>query len=156
MVYYNPTFYTHHKFQAHDFFEPQPNKETSVFLLKQIVHDWSDRYAGKILQRLRDAATPNTKLVVIDSIIPYSCAVDDSSIPGFEYPRAPAPLLANLGAANILPYIVDMSMNMQFNALERTIDHMKELLMGAGWRLQRVYTVDLLGGYLPHIVGVPM
>lgn len=125
-----------------------------MFLLKQIVHNWSDRYAGRILQQLRDAATPNTKLVIIDSIIPYSCPGNDTSVTGFEPTQPPAPLLANMGAANMLPYIIDLAMYVHFNASERTIDQMKELLEGAGWRLVRVHSVDSLGGYLPQLVSV--
>ncbi len=69
----------HDKFNVnpleHDFFEAQPIKNPSVFLLKNILHDWSDKYAKKILMRLRAAAGPDTRLVTRDTIIPYSCQV---------------------------------------------------------------------------------
>ncbi|EIM79956.1 S-adenosyl-L-methionine-dependent methyltransferase [Stereum hirsutum FP-91666 SS1] len=38
------------KLQGHDFYTPQPVKGASVFLLKQILHDWSDSYAITILK----------------------------------------------------------------------------------------------------------
>ena len=60
---------------AHDFFEPQPIKGPAVYLLKYILHDWPDAYAKKILQHLRDAASQETRLVVMDRIIPYACRI---------------------------------------------------------------------------------
>ncbi|KAG6898618.1 hypothetical protein C0993_005645 [Termitomyces sp. T159_Od127] len=60
-------------FTPHGFFTPQPVANASVFILKQILHDWSDPYCVPILKELRAAATPETKLVVVDSIIAYAC-----------------------------------------------------------------------------------
>ncbi|KAF8577502.1 S-adenosyl-L-methionine-dependent methyltransferase [Ramaria rubella] len=92
------------KLQAHSFFEPQPEQNASIYLLKQIAHDWSDKYCIKFLTRLRESAMPSTKLLLMDSIMPYSChdpaADSSSSIPGVVSREAPAPLLANFGAVN--------------------------------------------------------
>ncbi|KAJ7852947.1 O-methyltransferase-domain-containing protein [Mycena olivaceomarginata] len=45
--------------EVHDFFEPQPRRETAVFLLRWVMHDWADPSAVRILKHLRDAATPS-------------------------------------------------------------------------------------------------
>ena len=90
------------EFVGHDFFEPQPKlfKPADVFLLRFIVHDWSDKYAIKILRHLREAATMDTKLVVIDVIVSHTCKSDTGSVnPKISAP--PAPLLQNWGEANI-------------------------------------------------------
>lgn len=96
----------------HDFFEPQPQKSAAVYLLKQILHDWSDEYCVKILTQLRVAAAPKTKLVLMDSIMPFAChdpGTDiKSGIPGAVPREAPAPLLANFGAVNEMGYNADI------------------------------------------------
>ena len=92
--------------QAHDFFEPQPVKNADVFLLKQILHDWADPEAIKILQQLRAAAQPHTKLILIDNVTQHACAFDPereeiARIPGAVPNEAPAPLLANYGPTRV-------------------------------------------------------
>ncbi|OCH93183.1 S-adenosyl-L-methionine-dependent methyltransferase, partial [Obba rivulosa] len=143
------------RFEVHDFFKEQPIKNASVFLLKQIMHDWSDRFASNILKQLRSAATPETKLVLIDNIMPYACRADGLSVPGAKSSDVPEPLLPNMGGAGILPYCFDLSMYVHFNATERTLGHLQKLLDGSGWKLSRVYPTDSLGSYLPQVVAVP-
>lgn len=81
-----------------------------------IIHDWSDKYAVKLLKNLRAAAGPNTKLVLIDSIVNYACeAPNNSGILGTESAeKVPAPLLPNLGGANLLAYEVDIVVSEPF------------------------------------------
>lgn len=94
---------------VHDFYAEQPVKGATIYLLRAIIHDWSDKYCLRILRRLREAAAPTSRLVVVDTILPYACAEDGvSSIPGAEKPRLPAPLLPNGGHANIIPYMMDL------------------------------------------------
>ncbi len=96
---------------VHDFFDSQPQTDASIFFIKNVLHDWSDKYSSKILKRLRDAATSNTKLVVLETIIPYACHETEDSgdgISGAVPVKAPSPLLANWGAANDLAYVIDM------------------------------------------------
>lgn len=100
---------------AHDFFQPQPQKNASVFLLKQITHDWSDEYCVKFLTRLWDAATPTTVLLLVDSVMPFAChdpsGDDDKGIPGAVPREAPPPLLANFGAVNEMAYNADIDVS---------------------------------------------
>ncbi|KAJ3555091.1 hypothetical protein NM688_g2768 [Phlebia brevispora] len=128
------------KFQAHDFFTPQPVKEPAVFMLRHILHDWSDKYALIILKQLRAAAGPHTQLLVIDYTVQYAC-VDASTrdIPGTEIQLPPAPLLANQGAAGAMPYYVDVHMMGMANGIERTVPHFQKLFEQAGWRLSQVF-----------------
>ncbi|KAG5221429.1 S-adenosyl-L-methionine-dependent methyltransferase [Salix suchowensis] len=120
---------------VHNFFEPQSQKGAAVYLLKQILHDWSDEYCVKILSQLRIAAVPKTKLVLMDSIMPFAChdpsANTKSGIPGGVPREAPAPLLANFGAVNEMGYNADID--------ERTITHFDELLGSTGWKAVKVY-----------------
>ena len=93
----------------HDFFTPQPVKDASVFLLRNIIHDWPDKYCLQILRHLRDAAAPHTRLVIVDSLVSYACE-DDSlkGIPGAERPIPPKPLLPNKGHAATIAYHADI------------------------------------------------
>ncbi|KAJ7067487.1 S-adenosyl-L-methionine-dependent methyltransferase [Mycena amicta] len=132
--------------QAHDFFTNQPQKHATVFLLKQVMHDWSDEYCVKILNTLWDAAVPNTTLLLLDSIVPLAChdpAADASgpqAIPGAAPSKeAPPPLLANYGATNDMPYNADFAMFLLFNSQERTVMHFQELLASAGWKIVKVH-----------------
>lgn len=106
-------------FPATDFFGEQPELPATpdVLLLRQIVHDWSDKYAVKILSQLKKSAGPNTKLLIVDCVVDYAC--DSSSLGDLPAPPpVPAPLLPNLGAANLLTYSVDLVVSM-FRSLHK-------------------------------------
>ncbi|KAF8510927.1 O-methyltransferase [Hysterangium stoloniferum] len=143
------------RLQVHDFTTPQPIKDASVFLLCKILHDWSDRLAIPILRHLRNAATPETKLVVVDHIIPYACldTSPNQTIPGAMVPAAPYPLLANMGQASARAYLTDIQMLVAFNAQERTLGHFVELFRKSGWSLVRVYGSHSFG--MKQLVALP-
>ena len=110
------------QFIGHSFFEPQPKlfKSADVFMMRYIVHDWSDKYAIQILRHLRDAATMDTKLVVIDAIVSHTCkSVTDSVNPKISAP--PVPLLQNWGEANIQIQNISVSVSFpRFNLIQLT------------------------------------
>jgi hypothetical protein len=62
------------KLQTHDFFTPQPVKNAAVFFLRYVLHDWPTEKAKLILKALRLSATPNTKLILLENIVPYAVA----------------------------------------------------------------------------------
>ena len=90
-----------------DLFQEQPSLPATpdVFLLRQIVHDWPDKYAINILSHLRKVAGQDTKLLIVDCVVDYAC---DSSLNSIPSSALPAPLLPNLGGANLLTYSVDV------------------------------------------------
>lgn len=106
---------------AHDMFTPQPEalRAPDLFVLRGILHDWSDTYAMKILKHLRAAAGPRTQLLIIDSVLRYACPPDPQRTETFKVPKLvepPAPLLANMGGAASLHYAYDIvvSSNYQY------------------------------------------
>ncbi|KAL1670094.1 O-methyltransferase-domain-containing protein [Schizophyllum commune] len=126
--------------ESHSFFEPQTPRDVSVFLLKQILHDWSDPYCAKILTHLRTAATPGkTKLVIMDSCLSLACRepldAQFKDIPGALPHEAPEPLLPNYGPANDSGYLQDLVMLLSFNSQERNLRQFDTLLRGAGWKI---------------------
>ncbi|KAK9775323.1 putative O-methyltransferase domain-containing protein [Seiridium cardinale] len=68
-------------FEIHDFFTPQPVRPQGwedqgrgdVYLLRQILHDWGDEEAIKILRHLASAlerSGPDARLIVMDTVLP--------------------------------------------------------------------------------------
>ncbi|TFY51548.1 hypothetical protein EVG20_g10950 [Dentipellis fragilis] len=148
------------KFESHDFFKPQPKRDVSVFLLKQILHDWSDEYSAKILKRLREAANAKTKLILVETIISYACrqpsSDDDKRIPGAVPIEAPEPLLANFGAVCEMGFHGDMTMLVLYNGQERTFHHLQRLLRETGWAMKVIRRNQRDSTFLQGIETVPI
>ena len=111
--------------QAHNFFSPQPIKDADIFLLRYILHDWSNKGAIGILRRLREAAIPGrTKVVVIDGVLQHACKFDRKKIRGAEdivfegsntKNQPPSGLLPNLGRAQARNYCLDLTYGLQLH-----------------------------------------
>jgi hypothetical protein len=88
-------------------------------LIQSVLHNWPDTSAQTILRKLRDAATPDTKLLIAGYIIPLSCHLSDNSKVEREHDVViegasdvpPFPLLPNMGEANTFAYRQDMSVS---------------------------------------------
>ena len=57
-------------FAEHDFFTQQSVKGADVYLLRWILHDWSDKYAIKILRALIPGLKSGSKIVLQEHILP--------------------------------------------------------------------------------------
>nr|GAT50375.1 predicted protein [Mycena chlorophos] len=162
---------------AHDFFAPLPSDfhgtTMSAFLLRCIIHDWPDALALKILRNLRAAAHPSMHLVVVDVLLPYTCADTHlgCEIPGASRPPAPEPLLPNGGAARNMQYFLDfqvrfvasnpvdwlraaVQMYVLGNCQERTLGHFVSLAAQGGWKVVQVYHIR--GSAFSQCVAVPL
>ncbi|TDL27010.1 S-adenosyl-L-methionine-dependent methyltransferase [Rickenella mellea] len=127
--------------QSIDFLAGQPVKNASVFLMRMILHDWSDDLCHVILKHLREAATPSTKLLLVDNLMSFACpdTSPTTTIPGGASEPPPPPLLANYGHASAFLHMIDLQMLTALNGQERTLVHLAKLLEGAGWKLTKVY-----------------
>ncbi|KAI0695020.1 S-adenosyl-L-methionine-dependent methyltransferase [Cytidiella melzeri] len=132
--------------QEHDFFTPQPIKGPAVFMMRCILHDWSDDYAIKVLRQLRSAAATTTQLLVSDGIKSYACSPPEqtNSIPGVTRDPIPPPLLANRG--NMLNML---------NSTERTVNQFEKLFEKSGWKLARVHFAGGVVSQGSKLVAVP-
>ncbi|KAL5492808.1 hypothetical protein ACEPAI_4256 [Sanghuangporus weigelae] len=148
-------------FIATDFFKDQPTLPgpPDVFLLRWILHDWPDKYAIKILKNLRKAAIPGkTKLVIVESIMDYAC--ESEGVPVREAITAPAksppaPLLPNLGGANMLSYAIDIVVTTNLNAGERTIQGFIDIIEASGWKFSHIQRLSGNKMFWPSIVAEP-
>lgn len=57
-------------FKAHDFFREQQVLGADVYLLRLVLHDWSDKYARLIIKALIPALKPGARIVINDRVIP--------------------------------------------------------------------------------------
>ncbi|KAK7013997.1 S-adenosyl-L-methionine-dependent methyltransferase [Favolaschia claudopus] len=141
-------------FQAHDFFSPQPANIISmiatapqtIFLLKQILHDWSNEYCVKILEQLSAAAAAGgkvgtAKVLLFEAVLPLGVQAEGEE-GGEEKEKM---LLPNYGG-NELDYAGDFAMFLLFNAQERTEPQFSDLLARTGWELRAVHRQTGLGG----------
>ncbi|KAF9254801.1 S-adenosyl-L-methionine-dependent methyltransferase [Marasmius fiardii PR-910] len=137
------------EFQEHNFFERQPICDASVFYLRRILHDWSNKYGKLILQELHKVATPETKLMVAERILHPACAdpINDEGkgVLGYHYTTAPRPLLANFAAVHEIAYMTDITMMALVNGQDRTISELEDLLRSSGWRILNVQVGDERG-----------
>jgi hypothetical protein len=94
------------------FFESVPGGG-DAYILKNIIHDWSDEEAVQILRNVRTAAGPRATVLLIELVIPKH----DRDFPGKW---------------------VDLEMLLNLGARERTAAEYRELLSRAGFQMTRV------------------
>ncbi|KAL9072015.1 MAG: hypothetical protein Q9157_005248 [Trypethelium eluteriae] len=112
-------------FMAHDFFTEQPVRGAAVYLLRNILHDWSDKYATKILKALVPALTKESIILIMDQILPEPGAVSHSQ---------------ELSVRSF-----DLAMLALSNGKERDKEDWENLLMKVDKRLVIVKTTKPLG-----------
>jgi 6-hydroxytryprostatin B O-methyltransferase len=115
-----PTLLDRLTFQPHDFFTAQPTTHASVYLLKWILHNWSDDDARRILTPLAQAMGPDSKILVVDIVMPEHGVLD-------------------LFAENVLRQM-DLGMWAMLNGVERDLAQWRELFeaVEGGLEIERV------------------
>ena len=63
------------QFTEHDFFQEQPIKYADVYLMRWILHDWSDKYAIKIVRALIPALKPGARIILNEFVLPPQAVV---------------------------------------------------------------------------------
>ncbi len=95
-----------------DFFDGVP-PGADIHVLKQIIHDWSDKECITILRNCHQALKPNGKLLLVEMVIP-----PDNS-----------PSIAQA---------MDLNMLVLLTGKERTESQYRELLAAGGFKMERV------------------
>jgi O-methyltransferase domain len=99
-------------FEPGDFFESVPSG-ADVYVLLQILHDWSDEDATGILRSVRRATADDSRLIVLEDIVP-------------EEAESGGPLL------------LDLQMLVILGGRERTEAEWRRLLAGGGFDVERI------------------
>ncbi|TFK37922.1 O-methyltransferase [Crucibulum laeve] len=141
------------KLETHDFFEPQPIKGVSAFIVKQVLHNWPSTYIKKLLSRLREAASKDAVLIIIDNVLPYACRVAENE--RTDAKEEPEPLLPNYGAVCNSAYTLDMMMMFYFNSQEPTIKQLTDLLTSTGWKIVKFRSIDPRSHFLKSVEAIP-
>ncbi|TVY82611.1 O-methyltransferase gsfB [Lachnellula suecica] len=104
------------EFKSHDFFTEQPVKYANVYYIRWVLHDWSDKYARKILQNLVPALKNGAKVILNEVCLPEP---------------------------NVLPYYhaqlisgFNLSMRQSFNSKKRDAEEWVELLRSVDKRFK--------------------
>jgi hypothetical protein len=105
------------KLQGGDFFK-DTLPAADLYLIMQVIHDWSDEESHRILSGIRRAAPPDAKLLLIEAIVP------EHSDPSWIK-------------------MLDIFMMVILTGRERTRSEFQELLRRSGFRLDRVIDVGL-------------
>lgn len=104
------------RFEGHSFFTVQPVQAASVYLLRQILHDWPDSQAVLILRNLLPALGPTSRILISDIVLPTP-----GSIPATE---------ERVMRCN------DLLLHQFTNTLERTLEDWEGLIAQASERLR--------------------
>ncbi len=113
------------EFTSGDFFSGVPSGG-DVYVLSHILHDWDDEPAIRILQACRAAMSPDSRLLVVDAVVPD-------------------------GPGGVMAKLIDLHMLVLIGGRERTATQWKELLGAAGFRL-----AEIRPGPFPVIVARPV
>ena len=100
------------RIEERSFFDSVPGGG-DAYVLKNIIHDWSDEKAVQILRNVRAAADPQATLLLVELVIPRH----NRDFPGKW---------------------ADLEMMLNLGARERTADEYRDLLSQAGFRMTRV------------------
>jgi hypothetical protein len=101
------------RFEGGDFFESIPSG-ADAYLLKFILHDWEDSRCARILQSCRAALSPDSRLLLVESVLPPDGGPLTDAVFG------------------------DVTMIVHTGGRERTEAEYASLLNAAGFRLTRV------------------
>jgi hypothetical protein len=88
------------------------------YLIMQVIHDWSDDEAARILAAIRKAAQPGAKLLIVE------CVVKEDSKPSWTK-------------------MLDLQMLTLLSGKERTEKEYREMLRVAGFRLDRLIDIGM-------------
>ncbi|KAK1217854.1 hypothetical protein PQX77_019474 [Marasmius sp. AFHP31] len=123
-------------FIAGDFFETLPATDQDVYYLRNIIHNWPDAEALKIMTTVRAAMGKNSRLLIHDYVLSH---VKQTPLEHTQVETAPSPLLPNFGAGGIRSYNQDLTMLIMYNAKERNLDEFVAFASGLGLRLEKVW-----------------
>jgi len=132
------------EFKAIDFFNEPPIAGCDVYYLKNILHAFSTSGCITILQGIRKAMKPSSRVLIHEYVLQTA---DRSGEPTERrLKKAPAPLLGNYGEGRIRQYYLDVSLMVLVNGQERTLDEYVQLGEEAGLKFMKVWEFGDMSG----------
>ena len=110
-----------------DMFESVP-PGADAYIVKRIIHDWSDDQCKQILTNCRSGVRENGRLIVVDAVVPMDAQFSPAKI-------------------------MDLAMMLFVGGKERTKDEFRALFEASGWKLSQVIPT---ASQLSVIEGVPI
>lgn len=101
--------------------------QADAYVMRWILHDWSDEESVRLLTNVRKVATPNSRLMVVESVIPET--------PGFDMGKW-----------------MDLNMMVMSTGRERTAVEFRDLLDQVGFALEQIVSTP---SPLSIVVGKP-
>ncbi|KLO08961.1 S-adenosyl-L-methionine-dependent methyltransferase [Schizopora paradoxa] len=142
-----------------DFLKEAPVAGCDFYYLRLCLHNWPDSHALEILRNIAKAmrAKPLTsRFLLHDFVLRRATSATKNEVDFIEgLYVAPAPLLANFGAASCAGYNMDINMMGLLAAKERTLDELLDLSSQAGLSFERFWDagiIDILEFSLPQEV----
>ncbi|KAJ4469968.1 S-adenosyl-L-methionine-dependent methyltransferase [Lentinula edodes] len=130
----SPELQTHIHFQSGDFFLNMLPKSLDIYYLRNIIHNWPDSSARLILQSIRDAMGPQSRILIHDYTMNSLQSQDFLDIV-----MAPWPLLPDFGYGNMRLHYQDLTMLFMYNSKERTLEEVGAISQDVGLKLYRVW-----------------
>ncbi|KAF9449478.1 S-adenosyl-L-methionine-dependent methyltransferase [Macrolepiota fuliginosa MF-IS2] len=130
------------EFRSIDLLQESPIQNCDIYLLKNVIHSWSNDAAVKALENIRKAMSPASRLLVYEYIIQNTNRVPVNES---EFQQAPLPLLPNFGAGRIRQYYLDLAVMALTNSGERRLDDYIRLATAAGLKLVDVWDLGEMG-----------
>ncbi|KAF9052592.1 S-adenosyl-L-methionine-dependent methyltransferase [Rhodocollybia butyracea] len=113
-------------FVTFDFLKDVAAEGCDFYYMRSILRGEPDSHSYKILQNVRKAMKPTSRLIIEDTVLKNTVR-DCSSEPDQVFDQAPEPLLPNWGAAGVRANYTDMNMMNLLDGLIRTLPEFVEL-----------------------------
>ena len=135
-----PSDLTHRlEFKVHDFFTEQTVQNADIYFLRSILHDWSDKYAIKILRNLTPALKIGARIIVNEVCLPEPNTISKYHEQLVRYVLYKPQVQFN-DIANNISSGYDLAMKAKFNSKERDADDWAALFEAADkrFKIQRI------------------
>ncbi|KAJ8093850.1 hypothetical protein PM082_009714 [Marasmius tenuissimus] len=136
-------------FETQNFFEPQKRRGKYVFVLQQVLDDWSTEQGAVILGHIRDVLNKGSSILIINTIIQdgvfaksgpsLSESLSSWTDRALYTPVSPPPLIpSDFGEASRVRHQLNVGLTGLCNSFERTLSQMKEMVELSGMKIKRV------------------
>ncbi|KAJ6626254.1 S-adenosyl-L-methionine-dependent methyltransferase [Mycena sp. CBHHK59/15] len=125
-----------------DFFNETPVKDCDIYFVRPSSHDWPTPACQQILESVRKAMKPSSRLLIQDYVLQILAREGNS---GRFAGQAPEPLLPNYGVGNVRAYAQDITMVAFLNSKERTLREFVDLGARRGFQFIKLWDQGEMG-----------